>query len=95
VLAILVKHDPQSICSPHNPKAKTEYSYEVDTILPRLSGARSADDVAQIVREEFSRWFDGDIGKPESYPAIGIEIWLHLQAIKPRIRSASKDDSTN
>jgi len=36
-----------------------EYDPEVGTVLPRLAGAHSVDDVDMILREEFSRWFDG------------------------------------
>jgi hypothetical protein len=53
-----------------------EYDPEVGTILPRLEGAQSADDVQTIVHEEFCRWFGQDTaGTREHYAAMSQQIW--------------------
>ena len=53
-----------------------EYRPEAETIVARLSHARSADDVRTVVHEEFVRWFDGDVAGPEErYETIAREVW--------------------
>lgn len=62
---ILFSEDPIGINFVEN---TDEYEPEVGTILPRLRDTRSADDVRQIVHEEFVKWFDASTsGPPEKY----------------------------
>jgi hypothetical protein len=73
IAALLFQHDPIGINYDHN---TDEYEVESETILPRLSGCQSADDVLQIVHQEFVRWFDPVIAGPqERYAEIASEIW--------------------
>ena len=73
-------HDPMGIAYVDHEFVEDncdEYAPEVGTILPRLETAESADDVADIVYEEFMRWFgdDGDVGSKADYQALSGEIW--------------------
>lgn len=53
-----------------------EYEPEVGTILPRLTGAKSVDDVALIVYEEFCKWFgDDEVGSVSDYSEVAEQIW--------------------
>jgi len=53
-----------------------EYDPEVGTILPRLEGAHSQDDVKTIVFEEFCRWFDPDLARrTDNYDSVSKRIW--------------------
>ena len=58
VQSLLFRHDPVRINFDTN---TDEYGPEVGTILPRLRGCTSANDVCRVVHEEFVRWFDADI----------------------------------
>jgi hypothetical protein len=84
--ALLYRHDPIGINFDDN---KDEYEPEAGTILPRLSGCRSAEDVNQVVHEEFVRWFDrGTAGPPEHYEIIASEVWQLWQghlANRPKV----------
>jgi len=74
ILKILFHHDPIGICD-HDTGA-SQYSIEVNTILPRLKNALSAKDVHQIVHEEFVDWFNATGERSASkYEAIAKEIW--------------------
>ena len=80
VQAIITRHDPMGIIFEDLPQAaETEYEMEAGTIIPRLPGAHSLNDVQQIVDEEFNRWFGADTSSdPRRRPRIrGItgEIW--------------------
>ena len=79
ILETLYRHDPIGICDASNPDAANEYEPEAGTILPRLKEANNANDVRQIVHQEFVRWFDSEIaGTAERYDAIAQAIWeLH------------------
>ena len=68
---ILFRHDPIGIAYEGHDSVEDnpdEYAPEVETILPRLRTANSADDVADIVYEEFhqlvwrsgNRWAEGE-----------------------------------
>lgn len=70
--ALLFRHDPVGIAFEHN---KDEYLPEAGTILPRLDGCRSQDDVLPIVYEEFLHWFGNAAGTRERYVEIAAEIW--------------------
>ena len=73
VEAILFRADPIDINYGHN---SDEYSPEVGTILPRLKMALSADDVLNIVYEEFSRWFGADeVGPKSGFEKIANDVW--------------------
>jgi hypothetical protein len=73
VAALLYRHDPIGINFDFN---TDEDEAEARTILPRLRGCNSVDDVLQVVHEEFVRWFDaGTAGPPEHYRVIASEIW--------------------
>ncbi len=77
VAALLFRHDPVGINFESN---ADEYEPEVGTILPRLRGCHSEDDVRRVVHQEFVRWFDADIAGPEErYAKIAGEIWDHWQ----------------
>jgi hypothetical protein len=53
-----------------------EYDPETGTIIPRLGLAKSAEDVQEIVHEEFCRWFDPiSAGPREKYAAVSAKIW--------------------
>jgi hypothetical protein len=53
-----------------------EYESEAGTIIPRLSSAKSADDVQSIVFEEFCHWFDPvTVGPKEKYASVSATIW--------------------
>jgi hypothetical protein len=72
--ALLFRHDPIGISfdnlNPH------EYAPEAETILPRLRGGQSSDDVLPVVHREFVRWFDADTaGSRERYAQIASELW--------------------
>ena len=73
--ALLYRHDPIGINFDFDDN-KDEYESEAGTILPRMSGCRSVDDVLQVVHEEFVRWFDrGTAGPPEHYEKVASEVW--------------------
>ncbi len=75
VEAILFKHDPIRINLGGN---TDEYDPEVGTILPRLKNANSESDVADIVYEEFVRWFGPNIAGDKAHPVykrIASEVW--------------------
>jgi hypothetical protein len=72
--ALLFRHDPIGI-SFDNPKTG-EYEPEAGTILPRLSGCHSSEEVLRVVHEEFVRWFGADTaGQQERYEQIASELW--------------------
>jgi len=53
-----------------------EYDPEVATIIPRLSSARSAEDVETILKEELLRWLP-DIGvSTDNLASLAAEIWM-------------------
>jgi hypothetical protein len=80
ILKILFQHDPIGICN-HDTGA-SQYSVEVNTILPRLEKASSVEDVHKIVYEEFVYWFNATGERSANkYGAIAKEIWelLHKE----------------
>lgn len=59
-----------------------EYEPEAGTILPRLTGAKSVDDVALIVYEEFCKWFgDDEAGLVLDYSEVAEQIWREWNEI--------------
>lgn len=71
IAAALFEADPIGVNFESN---TDEYEPEAGTILPRLKGARSAEDVETIVHQEFCRWF-GSAGPKEKYVAVSAVIW--------------------
>ena len=70
---LLYRHDPLGIAFGDNPD---EYRPEAETILARLPGASSVDDVRTLVHDEFVRWFGRDIAGPaERYEFLARELW--------------------
>ena len=77
VADILFRHDPVGINFEDN---TDEYYPEVRTILPRLRGCHSAQDVTSVVHEEFVRWFEPETAGPkENYQRPSEEIWNRWQ----------------
>jgi hypothetical protein len=75
VSALLFRHDPVGINYETN---DDEYELEVGTILPRLRGCSSVEDVRRVVFEEFVRWFGAETaGSEEQYAKLSTEIWEH------------------
>ena len=72
VAALLFHYDPVGINFEDNPD---EYETETGTILPRLRGCQSVDDVRRIIHEEFVRWFAGSAGPEEHYAKPAADIW--------------------
>ena len=69
----LFKADPIGINFDTN---TDEYEPEAGTIIPRLSSAKSEEDVQSIVYEEFCRWFSPvSVGPREKYASVSAEIW--------------------
>jgi hypothetical protein len=79
---LLFRHDPIGINFENN---ADEYDPEAGTILPRLGGCGSADDVRRVVHEEFVRWFEAsNAGPEERYSAIASDIWQLWQKFHTR-----------
>ena len=79
VSSILFEADFQGINFETN---TDEYEPEVRTILPRLTLAKSADDVALIVYEEFCKWFgDDEAGSISDYSEVAEQIWREWNEI--------------
>src|SRR6266704_494248 len=73
VAALLFRHDPAGVNFEINPD---EYQTEAGTILPRLRGCQSEDEVRQVIHEEIVRWFDAATAGPEErYGEIASEVW--------------------
>lgn len=71
--ALLFEGDPIGISSMSN---TDEYRPEAQTIVLRLTDARSESDVAVIVHEEFVRWFDPvTVGPIRRYHSVAAAIW--------------------
>jgi hypothetical protein len=73
---ILFEHDLMGVNFGDN---TDEYAPEVDTIIPRLKSATSADDVSSLIKEEFCTWFGDDIAQnieTVKYDTMAKEVWL-------------------
>ena len=77
VLAILVAADPIGICD--GGERRAAYTPEVNTILPRLKEAQSADDLIRIVREELIVWFGATAVRQDGSKGIGRTLWDLIQ----------------
>ena len=81
ILKILFQHDPIGIC--FHEAGASEYSSEVNSILPRLENAKSVEDVHKAIYEEFVHWFNATGERSASkYEPIAKEIWELLQETK-------------
>jgi|ERR1700690_959274 hypothetical protein len=75
---LLFRADPIGISFDNT---EDEYEPEAGTILPRLRNCQSADDVLQVVHQEFVRWFDPvTAGPKQHYAQIASEIWQLWQS---------------
>lgn len=72
VSAAMFRYDPIGVNFESN---TDEYDPEAGTVIPRLSTCTSADDVENVLKEEFSRWFGADIAGRAQYTALAEEIW--------------------
>lgn len=73
ISAILFDEDPARINLGGN---TDEYDPEASTIMTRLGDCESAEAVASLVHEEFTRWFGSAIaGSVERYESAGLRIW--------------------
>ena len=86
VLHIVSKHDVKQIITGANPRGWTEYSPEVEAILPLLKPASSAADVEQSIRRVFRKRFGNPL--PE-VTAMASEIWKCIR--RPQHRRVLKD----
>lgn len=58
-----------------------EYDPEVKTIIPRLHGIESVEQVKRILHEEFVLWFDEvQAGQPQAYESAAREIYTYLKS---------------
>jgi hypothetical protein len=72
--ALLFRHDPIGVSFDN--LNTDEYEPEAETILPRLSGCHSSNEVLHVVHEEFVRWFGEDTARSgERYEQIASELW--------------------
>ena len=62
-----------------------EYEPEASTIIPRLRGCHSIQDVQAVVHEEFVAWFgledDDRCASPQSYVVLAEDIWGVVAAL--------------
>ena len=77
VLAILVAADPLGICD--GGERRAAYTPEVNTLLPRLKEAQSADNLIRIVREELIAWFGSTAVRHDGSQGIGRTLWDPIQ----------------
>lgn len=79
---ILFEHDPIGLIrcgAPHN-----EYSPESQSITPQLVDGMSVEEVAEVVFEEFIKWFDEKlVGDYDRYVRIASDIVLLLNENNP------------
>ena len=62
--AYLFEADPMGLNYEINPD---EYDPEVGTILPRVLEMDTEEEIADVVREEFDRWFSGPVIQRSTY----------------------------
>ena len=92
--AIIYRVDPIGLNVEEN---SDEYDPEARTILPRLAGCRSREDVDRVVREELSSWFTPDIvARSPTCDELVEKIWAWRQQLaavdsKGEIRRAQSE----
>lgn len=69
---MLARADPLALVRGGAPR--DEYQPEARTILPRLRSCASADDVRNVVDDEFVRWFGENYRHPDGYGEAAVEI---------------------
>lgn len=74
LIHLFYNHDPQGLCKMGAPF--DEYVPEIETILPRIGEAKSSDDLAKIIYQEFVAWF-GEFGSGtvEDYRPLAMDLW--------------------
>ncbi len=78
VARILYEHDFLGLATAGFPK--DEYALEAATIIPRLHEANTRDEVAKIIEEEFTRWFNlKSPGSDEWFAEVAQDIWAAWQ----------------
>ena len=76
VMEALQAHDPLGLATAR----PSEYTPEVNTIVPRLADADSEQTVRQIVHEEFIRWRTPAIaGDADRYDGAARAVWEAVQ----------------
>ena len=76
LLALLFDVDPVGINFETN---NDEYEPEVDTILPRLGGRQTVEELQRVIHEEFVRWFGVEIAGPaERYATVARRLHAEL-----------------
>ena len=58
----------------------SEYSPEVETVLPRLRDCRGPFDVQEVLFEEFERWCGPIVGDFEEFAPLAAQVWDELPA---------------
>ncbi len=91
VVRILYRHDPIGIGVTMDGPSD-EYGPEAGTILPRLSGIGTSQELAVILQQEFVRWFDEKLAGPvEEYLPIAAEILVAARG-NPEAGTVSRED---
>lgn len=92
LVGILFQHDPVRICDDSNAMQETEYTSEVNTILPRLKEVSSIQELRQVMYEEFIRWFDQSAGPIERYDQVAQDIWNYIATPERQVEIAQVPD---
>jgi metal-responsive CopG/Arc/MetJ family transcriptional regulator len=85
VLRIVSNHDLEKIILAENPRGWTEYTPEVEAMLPLLKSASSVVEVDRIIRKVFRQYF-GSERRQRQTAAMAGEIWQCL--CRPQHRHA-------
>ncbi|HEY8293654.1 MAG TPA: hypothetical protein VIG44_14285 [Thermomicrobiales bacterium] len=74
IAGILYTHDFLGLATSGCPE--DEYEPETGTIIPRLHEANTQGELATVLEEEFSQWFDlKSPGPRERYAAVARDVW--------------------
>lgn len=74
--AYLFEADPMGLNYEINPD---EYEPEVGTILPRVLELDTVDEIADVMREEFNRWFGGPAIFRSTYEDLAADVLAILR----------------
>ena len=73
VTKVMYSHDPMGINFGVNPD---EYDLEASTVIPRLVGCNSSNELVTILHEEFVYWFGIEAaGELTRYSALAEDLW--------------------
>ena len=72
VSRVMFDRDPMGINFETN---TDEYDSEAGTVIPRLNTCASAADVATVLHEEFTKWFEETAGTRDRYVELAKDIW--------------------